>query len=34
MIWIGIAYLTGFAVLLHLVDIAPLDDDNRYSDGT
>lgn len=34
MIWVGIAYLAGFAVLLHLVDNAPLDDDHRYSDGT
>lgn len=34
MIWVGIAYLAGFAVLLTLVDNAPLDDDHRYSDGT
>ena len=34
MIWLGIAYLAGFAVLLTIVDNAPLDDDHRYSDGT
>ncbi len=34
MIWVGIAYMAGLAVLLHLVENAPLDDEHRYSDGS
>lgn len=33
MMWIGIAYLAGFAVLLTMVERAPYDDDHRYSDN-
>lgn len=33
MIWVGIAYLACFAVLLTVVEQAPFDDDHRFSEA-